>query len=85
MRDKFRVVENKENLGLDKYHKVPLVQMKRAIKKSKVPEQVKVLPNDRERQILEAAMDKYGLKKAQDIISMALTRFAESEQLLKVS
>lgn len=58
--------------------RVPLVPM---ATKYKVPDAVKFQPDDREKKIIEAAQKKLGLKKAQDILSMALNHWARAEQI----
>lgn len=42
---------------------------------------VRLVPTQEENAILEAAMKKHGLKKAVDVVRMALRRFAELEDL----
>lgn len=79
-------IECKIMLDTKRYQIVPLVSMKGSAKKSRVPEQIKFRPDDREKEIIQAAYEKRGLKKAQDVISMALVHWAESGQLeLKAS
>lgn len=83
----FQVSDLSPDLVLDTKNNivVALVPMARDTKvkspEYKVPKQVQFRPDEREIRIIQAGQRKHGLKKAQDIISMALMRFAEHEQI----
>ena len=75
-----QINERKPNKSIDtKQHKrVLFVSMERN-DSLKIPKRIGFSPDAEEEAIIRAGRQKHGLKKAQDVISMALRRFAEHE------
>lgn len=77
---------NSPSLLTIKSKKVYSLGVAQKIQNEPVLKQVKFGPSPEENAIIQAGMRKHGLKKAVDVIRMALRRFAESEGIrLKAS
>lgn len=83
-REKLQVAENKSNLGAiisltENSRKNYILSVTKSKSKSKVPAKVAFEPSPEEVRIIEAAQSKHGIKKATDIVRMALRRLADIE------
>lgn len=75
-----QVTERKATKGVDnKMQQSVCLHLMSRTNKLNIPERVVFVPDETEKAIIRAAHLKHGLKKAQDVITMALRRYAEHE------